>query len=168
VDVGGGDGTNAIAIAEAYPEVHIALIDLPGNCQLAENRAATAGLSKRVVVKQCNMFTDPFPTGYDCFLFVHQLVIWPLTVVTSLLQRSYDALSEGGKVVIFNSMSRDEEDGPLMSALDSAYFVSIPSEGGMIYTWRDYEECLNRAGFQDVQRIPCSGWTPHGIIVATR
>ena len=65
-------------------------------------------------------------------------------------------------------MSNDNEDGPIMGALDSSYFVSIPYEGGMIYPWSDHEKCLQNAGFTQIKRIYCNFWAPSGIIVATK
>jgi ubiquinone/menaquinone biosynthesis C-methylase UbiE len=168
VDVGGGDATNAIAIAKAFPALHITLIDIPASCERARQRIAAHSLSDRIEVVEGDMFADDFPSGYDCFMFIHQLVIWPLDVNTWLLKKAYDALAPGGSVLIFNSISSDEEDGPVMAALDSVYFVSIPAEGGMIYAWREYEQCLRDAGFSDIKRIESDFWTPHGIIVATK
>jgi ubiquinone/menaquinone biosynthesis C-methylase UbiE len=168
VDVGGGDATNAIAIAQAFPKLHITLIDIPASCERARQRIAAHSLSDRIEVVEGDMFADDFPSGYDCFMFIHQLVIWPLDVNTWLLKKAYDALAPGGSVLIFNSISSDEEDGPVMAALDSVYFVSIPAEGGMIYAWREHEQCLRDAGFSDIKRIESDFWTPHGIIVATK
>lgn len=168
VDVGGGDATNAIAIAQAYPELKITLIDIPANCDVARRKIAAAGLSDRIDVAEGDMFLDDFPAGHDCFMFIHQLVIWPLDVNTSLLKRAYDALEPGGRVLIFNSMSSDAEDGPVMAALDSVYFVSIPAEGGMIYAWKEYEQCLRDAGFSKIERVEFDFWTPHGAILATK
>ena len=80
------------------------------------------------------MFVDPFPTGMDCVLFAHQLVIWTPEQNTALFAgKAHAALDPGGRVVIFNSMSNDEGDGPLVAALDSVYFAALPAEGGMIY-----------------------------------
>ena len=168
VDVGGGDATNAIAVALANPELKVTLIDLPANCELARQRIAAKGLADRISVVEGDMFVDEFPAGQDCYMFIHQLVIWPLDVNTQLLKKAYDALEPGGRVLIFNSISSDAEDGPVMSALDSVYFISIPAEGGMIYAWKEYERCLKDAGFSDIRRIECDFWTPHGIIEATK
>jgi hypothetical protein len=38
----------------------------------------------------------------------------------------------------------------------------------MIYSWQQYEDCLHEAGFNTVERIPCPGWTPHGILIGTK
>ena len=71
-------------------------------------------------------------------------------------------------MVIFNSMSNDAGDGPVVAALDSVYFAALPAEGGMIYSWEQHEQCLRAAGFRDIERTACPGWTPHGILVATK
>jgi predicted O-methyltransferase YrrM len=168
VDVGGGEATVAMEIARNYPQMNITLLDLPENAQVAKGRIQQAGLDDRIVVQETDILHEPFPTGHDCFLFIHQMVIWPLETVTSMLEKAYKALEPGGRVVIYNSITDDDGTGPLMGALDSVYFVSVPVEGGMIYPYSDYENCLRAAGFEDIQRIECGGWTPHGVVVATK
>ncbi len=168
VDVGGGDATNSIALAQAFPNLKITLMDIPDSCKIAQRHIDQQQLSDRIQVMGTNIFIDEFPKNQDCFLFIHVLVIWSLADNTKLLRRAHEALNPGGSVVIFNMMTSDNEDGPLMAALDSSYFVSIPHEGGMIYTWRDHENCLREAGFTQMERIDCGFWAPSGIIVATK
>ncbi|WP_372447927.1 methyltransferase [Streptomyces smyrnaeus] len=168
LDCGGGDAVNALALARHNPALQITVLEIPSSAEMTAARIARAGLSDRVGVQPGDMFADPFPTGMDCVLFAHQLVIWTPEQNTALLRKAYSALEPGGRVVIFNSMSNDEGDGPLVAALDSVYFAALPAEGGMIYPWRVHERCLRDAGFTAVERHPVPGWTPHGIIVATK
>jgi SAM-dependent methyltransferase len=168
VDVGGGDATNSIALAQAFPNLKITLLDIPNSCKIAQRHIDQQQLSNRIQVMGADIFVDEFPQDQDCFLFIHVLVIWSLEKNTTLLRRAYEALKPGGSVVLFNMMTSDEEDGPLMAAMDSSYFVSIPHEGGMIYSWKDHEQCLRNAGFTQMQRIYCNFWAPSGIIVATK
>ncbi|MFB2879601.1 methyltransferase [Floridanema aerugineum] len=168
VDVGGGDATNSIALAEAFPNVKITLMDIPDSCKIAQSRIDEKQLTDRIQVVGGDIFVDEFPKNQDCFLFIHVLVIWSLDKNTTLLRRAYQALKPGGYLIIFNMMTSDEEDGPLMAALDSSYFVSIPHEGGMIYSWKDHEQCLRDAGFSQMKRIYSDFWAPSGIIVATK
>jgi ubiquinone/menaquinone biosynthesis C-methylase UbiE len=169
LDVGGGDATIAVAVARAFPHVHITVLELPGVAPLARRRVDEAGVGDRIQVIEGDMFANPFPPDHDGVLFVHQLQIWPLEQDTALLRRAYDTVPAGGTVVIMNSMSEDTGDGPLMAALDSAYFAALPGGGGMIYAWHKYEECLRAAGFTGIERIrPADAWTPHGVIVATK
>ncbi|MEU1596274.1 methyltransferase [Streptomyces sp. NPDC005708] len=168
LDCGGGDAVNAIALARHNPGLDVTVLEIPASAKVTEARIAEAGLASRVSVHPCDMFADPFPADMDCVLFAHQLVIWTPEENTALLRKAHDALRPGGRAVVFNSMSHDEGDGPLIAALDSVYFASLPAEGGMIYPWRVHEQCLREAGFGAVERMTVPGWTPHGIIVATK
>jgi L-tyrosine C(3)-methyltransferase len=169
LDVGGGDGVNSIALARAFPDLEVTVLELAAVVPRVQKRIAEAGLSDRVQAVAGDMFAEPLPTGYDRMLFAHQMQIWPLAKNTQLLTSAYQALGEGGKVIIINSMSDDSGDGPLFAALDSAYFAALPGGGGMLYSWRQLEECLRKAGFATTERIPCEGsWTPHGILVGSK
>lgn len=168
LDCGGGDAVNAVLLARAHPQLHVTVLEIPASAPLTEARIAEAALGDRVTVAPCDMFSEDFPAGMDVVLFAHQLVIWTPEENTALLRKARTALRPGGRVVIFNSMSHDNGDGPLVAALDSVYFAALPAEGGMIYPWRLHEKCLREAGFGAIRRIPVPGWTPHGIIVATK
>jgi L-tyrosine C(3)-methyltransferase len=168
LDCGGGDAVNSIALAEANSHLEVTVFEIPATRVIAEKKISEAGLSERVSVVVGDMFADPLPTGFDCVLFSHQFVIWTPEENTELLRKAYEVLPEGGRVAVFNSMSNDEGDGPVVAALDSVYFASLPAEGGMIYPWAVHERCMRDAGFRSVERIDCAGWTPHGLIIGTK
>lgn len=168
LDVGGGTGINAIAIAKEYSHLNATVLEIPASSKITQQNIDSAGLSERVSVHAGDMFKDNFPQNYDCILFSHQLVIWTPEENTELLKKAYEALPDNGKVIIFSSISNDEGNGPLMAALDSVYFSTLPAEGGMIYAWHQYVDWLKQCGFRHIDKINCYGWTPHGIIVATK
>lgn len=167
LDVGGGDGVNAIALAQKWPEVEFTVLDLPGAGRIAADRIAAAGLSDRISVADGDIF-DAYPGGHDCVLFANQLVIWTPEENRRLLGLAHDALPDGGRVLVFNAMSDDTGDGPLYAALDNLYFLTLPTGGSRLYRWGQYEQWLREAGFSDVERLPGRTWTPHGVIGARR
>ena len=168
LDCGGGDAVNAIALAQANPQLQVTVLEIPSCIPLALEGIRQAQLDGRITVRDLDIFSDTFPGSYDCVLFAHQMVIWTPKENTQLLRKAYDALVPGGRVVLFNSMSNDHGDGPLIAALDSVYFASLPAEGGMIYPWRQHESSLRAAGFTKLERITCPVWTPHGILIGTK
>jgi hypothetical protein len=85
VDVGGGDATNSIALAEAFPNVKITLMDIPDSCKIAQSHIDQKQLTDRIKVMGGDIFVDEFPKDQDCFLFIHVLVIWSLDKNTSLV-----------------------------------------------------------------------------------
>jgi SAM-dependent methyltransferase len=168
LDCGGGDAVNAIALAQANHRLRVTVLEIPASVSMAREYVRQSQLDGRITVQGLDIFTDPFPTGYDCVLFAHQMVIWTPEQNTELLRKAYEALVPNGRVVLFNSMSNDTGDGPLIAALDSVYFASLPAEGGMIYPWRQHEASLRTAGFTKVEQITCPSWTPHGILIGTK
>jgi ubiquinone/menaquinone biosynthesis C-methylase UbiE len=166
LDVGGGDGVNAIGVVTAFPHLEVTVLELPGGAAFARRTVADAGLSDRITIVEHDIFQGTFPEGFDCVLFSHLLVIWSPEENVALLKRAYQALTPGGRAAIFCSISNDEGSGPLMAALDSVYFAAIPAEGGMIYAWHQYETWLRESGFTRIERVPCGSWTPHGLIYA--
>ncbi|WP_103500474.1 MULTISPECIES: methyltransferase [Streptomyces] len=164
LDIGGGDGVNAISLAKANPRVEFTVVDLPGAVAIAERKIAEEGLSDRISAHACDIFDSHYPGGHDAVLLANQLVIWSPQQNLGLLRKAYEALEPGGKVMIFNVMSDDRGDGPLYSALDNAYFATLTAPRSRIYRWTDYEEWLAEAGFGEIQRLPGDTWTPHGVI----
>ncbi|MFD0279956.1 methyltransferase [Kitasatospora sp. NPDC127111] len=168
LDVGGGDGVNAIALARANPGVEFTVLDLPGTVEIARRKIAEHGLTDRITVRSADIFTDTYPSGHDCVLFANQLVIWSPEQNLALLRKAHQALPEGGRVLVFNAMSDDSGDGPLYAALDNVYFATLPAASSTIYRWGQYEEWFAAAGFVKFERLPGGRWTPHGVISAVK
>lgn len=168
VDAGGGDGTNAMAIARAYPSVKTSVFDSVSVCNHARQNIARAGMSDRVSTWVGNFFDKPFPSDTDCIVYCHILTIWSMDKNLALLKRTYDALPERGAVVIFNMMGGDDDRGPLSTALGSPYFLTIATGEGMLHPWKDYETVLREAGFTETLRLEKGLPIDHGVLVGIK
>lgn len=168
VDAGGGDGTNAMAIASRHPGTRASVFDSPSVCEIAERNIDAAGLSDRVSAWRGDFFVDPLPPGADCVVFCHILTIWSMEKNRALLKRMYDQLPQGGAVVVFNMMGRDDDSGPLSTALGSPYFLAIATGEGMLHAGREYDDALKAAGFREIVRVPGNLPLDHGIIVGIK
>ena len=168
VDTGGGDGTNALAIANRYPTVRTCVFDSAPVCEYAQQNIQKAGMADRVSTWSGNFFHDPFPPGTDCIVYSHILTIWSMDNNRILLKRSFDALPEGGAVVIFSMIGADNDSGPLSAALGSPYFLAIATGEGMLYSWKDYEAMLRDAGFKQTIRLDRGLPLDHGILIGVK
>lgn len=168
VDAGGGDGTNAMAIAKRYPTVRTSVFDSASVCEHAKANIAQQGMSERVSTWPGNFFTDAFPPDTDCIVFCHILTIWSMENNKLLLKRTYEALPQGGALVIFNMMAADDDSGPLSTALGSPYFLAIATGEGMLHPWKDYENTLKQVGFTQTHRIDQGLPLDHGILVGIK
>jgi SAM-dependent methyltransferase len=168
VDAGGGDGTNALAIADRYPTVKACVFDSASVCEYAQQNIQQAGMSDRVFTWPGNFFHDRFPPDTDCVVYCHILTIWSMDNNRLLLKRAFDALPAGGAVVIFNMMGADDDSGPLSAALGSPYFLAIATGEGMLHSWKDYEAALRDTGFKQTIRLDQGLPLDHGILVGIK
>ena len=168
VDAGGGSGKNAMAIARHYPLIKTCVFDSPSVCEQAQKNIRLAGMADRVSTYPGNFFHDSFPPDTDCILYCHILTIWSMERNRVLLKRSFDALPEGGAVVIFNMMGADDDSGPLSTALGSPYFLAIATGEGMLHPWKDYEAALRDTGFRKIIRLEKGLPLDHGILVGIK
>jgi hypothetical protein len=166
VDVGGGDGTNIIAMARRWPGLRATVFDSPTVCTIARANIAGQGLSDRLGATPGDCFDDRFPDDADCFLFAHFLTIWGEAKGKELLRKACAALPSGGKVILFNMMQHDDETGPMSAAVGSPYFLTIATGTGMLHTWSEYEAWMREAGFATVQRQALL--RDHGFVIGTK
>jgi L-tyrosine C(3)-methyltransferase len=148
LDVGGGDGVNAIALARAFPSLLITVLDLEGAIGIARQRAEQAGLASHIRTVVGDIFESEYPDDGDCVLLANQIPIWSPADNLRLVRRAYDALPLGGRLVIFNEFINDSLDGPLYAALDNVYFATLPTPHSRLYPSRDCTAWAHAAGFR--------------------
>lgn len=149
LDVGGNDGTTASRLVAHYPEMKITLFDLPTVVEAASDATPTE-TKANIHLHPGDLFTDPFPREVDAVLFSHVLEIFSETQIRFLLSKAYDALSTGGKVLIYGFNVSDDERRGLYSARLSLYLNVLASGQGMAYPAKDWERWVREAGFEHV------------------
>lgn len=152
IDVGGGNGTNLMAIANKHADLKAAVFDFPDVCEIARKNIKSKGFDSRLGAIAGDSLKDPFPTGVDCILFCHFFTIWSEQTDKWFLKKSYDALPAGGAVIVYNMMQDDDEKGPLVASAGSPYFLTLATGEGMLYTAKEYETWMREAGFSRVER----------------
>jgi acetylserotonin N-methyltransferase len=145
LDVAGGAGGFAIALAQRYPELRCTVAELPAVCQLTQGYIARYGVEDRVDTLPLNMFFDVWPSGYDGVFFSCVLHDWDLEHRTVLIQRAYAALPSGGRIFIHEMLLGDAADGPLAPALYSLS-MRIGTQGKQ-FTAPELRTALESAGF---------------------
>ncbi|MFI6084299.1 methyltransferase [Streptomyces sp. NPDC051217] len=164
LDVGGGDGTTSARLAARHPDLKCTVFDMPSVSRL--DRAATA-YPDRVDLHPGDMFRDDFPADADAVLFSHVLEIFSENQILLLLGKAYDALPEGGQVLVYGYNVSDDETEGIFGARLGLYFNVLASGTGMAYPARDYEKWLRRAGFGDVRTTSGLSYE-HGLTVGTK
>ncbi|MEX3955018.1 methyltransferase [Trinickia sp. EG282A] len=164
LDVGGGDGTNAIRLVERYPSLKVVLLDLPSVVQKARQNIEALGLSQRITCVAADMFSDPWPHGCDGVMFSHVVEIFGPEKIRFLYEKARAYLARG-QLFIWTLMCDPDESGGLQAVKSSLYFLTVASGEGMAYPASDHRRWLKEAGFSLIAEYDAPAIS-HGALVA--
>ena len=145
VDVGGAQGGLLVQLALAHPHLRGSNFDLAAVGPIFEEYVASHGLSDRLNFLPGNFFDDPLPHA-DVITMGHILHDWDLEQKRLLLKKAYDALSDGGALIVFESLIDDERKENAFGLLMSLNML-IETPGGFDYTGRDCSQWMRETGF---------------------
>jgi len=152
LDVAGGSGIYAAAIAARNRHISAAVLEKPPVDRVAESAIAERNLSGRIKVIAGDMFEDELPAGYDVHLFSNVLHDWDCNDVRRLLENSNRSLAGEGLVIIHDAHINANKDGPLPVA-EYSVLIMFSTEG-KCYSISEMEKVLEEAGFCDIEFIP--------------
>ncbi|TFG60260.1 MAG: methyltransferase, partial [Nitrospirales bacterium] len=106
-DIGSAQGGLVVQVALAHPHITGGGFDLSPTGQIFEEYIQSFHLKERLQFIPGNFFTDPLPKA-DVLAMGHILHDWDLEEKKRLIGKAYDALPEGGALIIFESLIDDE------------------------------------------------------------
>ncbi len=149
LDVGGGDATNAVQMAQRHPHLQVTIMDLPSVCERARERIEQEQLSDRIHVHPGDIREGQFDIGVDAVLFSRIFNIYGEAQNQRFVQAAADALPRGGKLLIFpSSVASDSGFGPLSAAFLSLYYLCVATGEGRVYAPYEYQAWFANAGFR--------------------
>ncbi len=114
-----------------------------------EEFVAAHGLTDRLAFHGGDFFSDPLPEA-DVYVMGQILHDWNLEQRQFLLKKAYDALPEGGTLIVYDAMIDDERRHNTYGLMLSLNML-IDTEGGSEYTVADATQWLRAAGFAKVE-----------------
>ncbi|HEY5834400.1 methyltransferase [Streptomyces sp.] len=168
LDVGGGSGAYPIELCRQYPHLSATVLDLEHVRGIAERKAEEAGLSEAIDFTVGDFRADEsLPGGYDIILLSSILHDWDEDTDRSLLRKCWEALEEGGSIIICELLLNAERSGPPAAALMGLNMV-VETEGGRNYSETEYLSWLADAGFRDARVIRFEAAGANGTVVARK
>jgi len=152
LDVGGGSGAYAIAVARAFPEARATVLEASPVDWIARRTISAAGLDGRIDVVTADMFTDSWPADHDAHLFSNVLHDWNEADCRRLLAKSVAALPDGGRLLIHDMLLDDDKSGPLWAAEYSVLLTTVTQ--GRLYSAAEISGWLTDLGMGIVARAP--------------
>ena len=143
VDLGGGTGHLAVALARRWPDLRATVFDLPQVIEFAKEY--TEG---RVTLCAGDFFTDPLPEA-DLFALGRILHDWSEEKIGRILHRIFDRLPSGGAVLIAEKLLDSDKRGPVPAHMQSLNMLLCTE--GRERTREEYRALLEDAGFTEVE-----------------
>ncbi len=151
LDVGGNTGKFSTYCAKHNPNVHMCILDLPGQIQVANKNIATEGLEDRISTIALNLLDNsiPFPKGYQAIWMSQFLDCFSQEEISGLLNRSHEALDNNGALYILETYWDKQEFPASTYSLHatSLYFTAMANGNSQMYHSDDMVKLLEKAGF---------------------
>lgn len=163
-DLGTAQGMTAAQLALRHPHLHGTGFDLPPVGPAFTEFMAGQGLGDRVRFAGGDFFTDPLPDA-DVYLMGHILHDWSLPEKQVLLRRAYDALPDGGALIVYDAVIDDERRTNAFGLLMSLNML-IETPAGADYTGADCQAWMRQAGFRETYVRPLAG--PDSMVVGLK
>lgn len=161
LDIGGNTGKWAIASANYSPNVHITIMDLPGQLNVAKQKIAEQGLTNRVDFLPVNILDEKvkFPKGFDVIWMSQFLDCFSELEIVSILKRCYEALDENGQVYILEPYwdRQKFEVAAFCLQQTSIYFTALANGNSQMYSSEVFFKCVEQAGFEIKETIDYIG-----------
>ena len=149
IDVGGAQGGLPVEVALAHPHLTGGNFDLPGAGPVFEQYVARHGLGERLRFYPGDFFKDPVPSA-DVWVMGHILHDWDMEEKRVLLKKAYDALPEGGALIVYEALIDDDRRENTTGLLMSLNML-IETPGGFDYTGADCSRWMREAGFRETR-----------------
>ena len=146
LDLGGGPGTNAMAIAKRG--VKATIFDLPETIAIARKVARREGV-KGLSYIAGDFHVDTIGSGYDLILLSQIFHAFSIRENKTLLTKCRNALNPGGRVVVQEFPINDARTFPPHSALFSVNML-VGTESGRCYPPGEMKQWLAETGFRKI------------------
>lgn len=148
LDLGGGPGLVAIALAQAQPQLHAVVFDYAEAADVARDNIAQANLAARVQAVGGDLIVDELGSDYD--------LIWCSSVlhfvpdIPALLARLHRALRPGGVLLCCHAELPHRRE-PAQRVL--AYYLHLRMQGRQVLGHGVLAGLLGQAGFDGVEQV---------------
>ncbi|WP_425040148.1 methyltransferase [Primorskyibacter sp. S187A] len=166
MDVGGGSGAFALAVAQKHKDMSLTVFDLPGVADQAVARFAEAGQGARLSVEEGSFRDQALPQGADVISLIRVLYDHEDSTITDLLEKCHAALPEGGRLVISEPMTG----GAAPTRAGDVYFsfYTMAMQTGQARAPDRIAHLCRQAGFTDVRQPRAPRPFVTSAVVATK
>lgn len=151
-DIGGNTAKWAIACCKHNPNVHVSIIDLPGQTAVARENAKNAGFESRIGTISCNVLDKKteFPSGADCVWMSQFLDCFSLSQITEISEKIFRSIDANTDVYVLEPIwdrQRFEAAAYSLQAT-SLYFTCIANGNSKMYRYDELKTAIENGGLE--------------------
>lgn len=154
-DIGCAQGVLPVRIATAHPHLTGTGFDLPAVGPIFHDYVAEHGLADRLTFQAGDFFADDLPSA-DVLVMGRILHDWSFEQKFELLGKAYDALPDGGALIVYESLIDDDRRTNTFGLLMSLNML-IETKGGFDFTGKDCAGWMSLVGFTETRVQPLAG-----------
>jgi precorrin-6B methylase 2 len=164
MDLGAAQGMVPVTLARAHPHLEAIGFDLPQVRPVFEEYVNQHQLTNRVRFHAGNFFGNALPRA-DVIVMGHILHDWDLQQKKALLRKTYQALPEGGVLIVYDAVIDEDRRENAFGLLMSLNML-IETQGGFDYTGSDCQGWMREAGFDETTVEHLTG--PDSMIIGIK
>ncbi|MBI9077108.1 MAG: methyltransferase domain-containing protein [Desulfatibacillum sp.] len=170
LDMGGGPGMVAVAVAAAHPSMTGVIIEQPAVCRVARELIAEYGMESRISTVSGDYMEDPLDENYD-FVMANYTLNFYRHRLDELMSKVYKAINPGGVFLVTSDGLSKEKTAPSLSVIT---WLSTALQGMDMSFERGFvADAMIRAGFESTQStmvwdLPLASHGPMDVIVARK
>lgn len=151
-DIGGNTAKWAVASCKFDADVHVKIIDLPGQTAVAEKNAAAAGFSERISTYAGNILSEEtvLPSNPDAVWMSQFLDCFSLHQITKILKKIHSVATEKTLVYVLEPLwdkQRFEAESYALQAT-SLYFTCMANGNSKMYRYGELVDAISAGGFE--------------------
>ena len=163
-DIGTAQGDLATQIARANPHLSGIGFDLAEVGPVFEEYVEANGVAERLRFVAGNFFEQPLPSA-DVILMGHILHDWGLEDKRMLIRKAYDAVPDGGALIVYEAIIDDDRRRNAFGLMMSLNML-IETKEGFDYTGADCQGWMRDAGFRETRVEHLVG--PDSMVIGIR
>jgi len=156
LDIGANTGKWALSCLEYSKDVHVGLLDLQVQLNVAQKNIEKAGFADRVTYHEHNILDNSIalPKGYDVIFMSQFLDCFADKEIVDILSKCHDALADHGRVFVNETFwdCQRFEASAFSLQMASLYFTTMANGNSQMYDSEVYLKLIDDTGFEVVHQ----------------
>ncbi len=163
-DIGGAGGYLSAQVVLNNDHMKCISFDLPPVSPVATETINNMSLGDKIIIQSGDFFKEDFPKA-DIITMGNILHDWGTQDKKMLIKKAYDALPQGGALVVLENIIDDDRSKNAFGLMMSLNML-IETREGYDFSLADFDRWAKEIGYRETSTMPLTG--PSSAVIATK